>query len=48
MVLPQGIDLFFLFNHSLELQPVEHLWLLTNEAIKFRFPQRSLTTHQKT
>jgi len=28
-----GIDMFFLPSHSLEIQPAERLWLLTNEAI---------------
>ena len=27
-----GIDLFFLPSHSLELQPAERFWSLTNEA----------------
>ncbi|NES65929.1 MAG: hypothetical protein F6K24_12025 [Okeania sp. SIO2D1] len=31
LVLPEGIDLFFL-PHSPELQPAERLWPLTNEA----------------
>ena len=48
LVLPEGIDLFFLPSHSPELQPAEGLWPLTNEAIKLRFAPRSLTTHQKT
>ena len=48
LVLPEGIDLFFLPSHSPELQPAERLWPLTNEAIKLRFPPRTLTTHQKT
>ena len=48
LVLPEGIDLFFLPSHSPELQPAERLRPLTNEAIKLRFAPRSLTTHQKT
>ncbi len=36
LVLPEGIDLFFLPSHSPELQPAEGLWPLTNEAIGSR------------
>jgi len=32
LVLPEGIDLFFLPSHFPELQPAERLWPLTNEA----------------
>jgi len=33
LVLPEGVDLFFLPSYSPELQPAERLWPLTNEAI---------------
>jgi len=39
LVLPEGMDLFFLPSHSPELQPVERLWPLTNEAIANHSPE---------
>ena len=39
LVLPEGIDLFFLPSHSPELQPAERLWPLTNEAIANHSPE---------
>ena len=39
LILPEGIDLFFLPSHSPELQPAERLWPLTNEAIANHSPE---------
>ena len=33
LVVPQGIELAFLPSYTPELQPAEHLWPLTNEAV---------------
>lgn len=36
LVVPEGIELFYLPSHSPELQPAERLWTLTNEPIANR------------
>ncbi len=39
LVIPEGLDLYFLPSHSPELQPAERLWPKTNEIVSNSSPR---------